>query len=122
MNCPFCKGIGFVTGGDTCPHCVDEGLNPVGLVPLEFVQIAESDKQPEKESGMKVFISQIKGNKIENTPVDLGAWLSLVVVLDNGAEMQLAVVGDALQVWADGSIMVSPIAQNMVHISPKEKL
>lgn len=44
MNCPFCKGIGFVKGGDTCPHCVDEGLNPIGLGPLEFIKIAESDK------------------------------------------------------------------------------
>lgn len=125
MNCPFCKGLGFVDGGDTCPHCVDEGLNPVGLGPLELIHIAENDKQP-KESIVKVFISQVKGNKVEKTPVELGAWLSLIFVLDDekGTEIQVASIDgtNILQVWADGSIMVSPVAQNMVQITPKGKL
>jgi hypothetical protein len=63
MNCPFCKGIGFVAGGDTCPHCVDEGLNPIGLGPLEFVQLAENDKQSEKERTVNTAQKLIKLQK-----------------------------------------------------------
>jgi len=75
---------------------------------------------------MKVFINQVKGNIVHQTPVEVGAWLSIVFVLDDEKGTGIQVVSidgtNILQVWADGSIMASPVAQNMVQITPKGKL
>lgn len=93
MNCPFCKGLGFVAGGDTCPHCVDEGLNPIGLKPLEFVHIAENDKQPEpkiKPTKIAVWLSEITYERLQKVGVAYNMLPAEVIeVLSKRAELDL---------------------------------